>query len=244
MPAVLDRSPVITASRPYALLVLATLIPMLAGCGSESAAGGDSSATVVAVTATDDSCELDLTDLVAGQITFAVSNEGSSVTEVYVYGEDGGEYSTVVSEVENIGPGTSRDMQVDLAGGTYEVACKLGQTGDGIRTLITVTGGSDDDSVGGAGSGYDREIELAGTSITGLDGGAETGERIEFKLTNNADGPRILELKDPTGAVAGEVEVADGETGEIVIELDQAGTWEIIVEGDGLDDIVTELDVA
>ncbi len=49
-------------------------------------------------------------------MTFEVTNKGSKVTEVYVYGEQGGEFTKVISEVENIGPGTSRDMSVDLGG--------------------------------------------------------------------------------------------------------------------------------
>ncbi|MGI8651541.1 MAG: cupredoxin domain-containing protein [Geodermatophilaceae bacterium] len=224
---------------------------MPAACGggttTDAAGSGASDGSTVAVTATDDSCELERTDLQAGLTTFVVGNEGSSVTEVYVYGEDGGEYTRVVSEVENIGPGTSRDMEVDLASGTYEVACKPGQTGEGIRTEITVTGeGQTADESGEDETGYDREIELAtdGTAISGLEGGAETGERIEFKLTNNTDGPRILEIKDPTGVVAAEVDVGPGETGETIVELDQAGTWQVIVEGDQVDDLVSELEVS
>lgn len=219
----------------------------LAACGGDNAGGGsaDSGGSTVAITATDDSCELETSEVPAGQTTFTVTNDGDSVTEVYVYGEEGGEYTRVVSEVENIGPGTSRDMEVDLSSASYEVACKPGQTGDGIRTALTVTGDNEAAGGGDGESGYDREIELAtdGTEITGLEGGAETGERIEFKLTNNADGPRILEIKDPTGTVAAEVEVAVGETGETIVELDQSGTWQIIVEGDGLEDLVTELTV-
>ncbi|MGI8722012.1 MAG: cupredoxin domain-containing protein [Geodermatophilaceae bacterium] len=218
---------------------------MLAACGDAERAR-TSSGTTVAVTAGDDACELDRTEFEAGQTTFTVTNDGSSVTEVYVYGEQDGSYTRVISEVENIGPGTTRDMGVDLASGRYEVACKPGQTGDGIRTQITVSGGDATASEESQSeSGYDREIELAtdGTAISGLEGGAEAGERIEFKLTNNADGPRILEIKDPTGAVAAEVEVAVGETGETIVELDQAGAWQVIVEGDGVDDLVSELTV-
>ena len=86
-----------------------------------------------------------------------------------------------------------------------------------------------------------------GSRLSGLEGGGAgtgTGERIEFKLTNKADGPRILAIKDPTGAVAGEVAVEDGDTGELIVDLDQAGTWQIIVEGDGLEDLGTELEVS
>jgi|1186.fasta_scaffold99804_2 iron uptake system component EfeO len=230
-----------------AVFVVGALTSLLTACGGEDSAGG-SSGTTVAVAAGDDSCEVERTDLTAGPITFAVTNDGSSTTEVYVYGEDDGEYTRVVSEVENIGPGTSRDLQVDLPKGTYEVACKPGQTGDGIRTGITVTGdggrsagASEDDE-----SGYDREIELStdGATITGLDGGAEAGERIEFKLTNEAAGPRTLEIKDPDGGVAGEVDVDAGATGELVVELGDPGTWQVVVEGDGLEDVVAELPVS
>jgi uncharacterized cupredoxin-like copper-binding protein len=236
------RSTVLLAS------TAALCAPLLAACGG-SDEGGQAGATVT-VEAGDDACVLDRTDLQAGGTTFAVTNTGSKVTEVYVYGDNGsGEFTKVVSEVENIGPGTSRDMTVDLAAGEYEIACKPGQTGDGIRTPVTVTG------AGGAGTGgeesaepaYDREIELAtdGGSVTGLDGGAQTGETIEFKLTNNADAPRVLELKAPDGSVAGESEpVAPGQTGEVVVELAEPGTWTVVVEGDGVADLTVELPVS
>ncbi len=120
---------------PALLCLLAA--PVLAACGdSDPDAGG----ATVAVEASDDACKVSDTELEAGPVTFEVTNKGSKVTEVYVYGEQGGEFSKIISEVENIGPGTSRDLSVDLGGGTYEIACKPGQTGDGIRTKITVSG--------------------------------------------------------------------------------------------------------
>ncbi len=45
-----------------------------------------------------------------------------------------------MGEVENIGPGLSRNLVVDLPKGTYEGACKPGMVGDGIRETLTVTG--------------------------------------------------------------------------------------------------------
>ena len=228
-------------SRSYAaVLFLGALSPLLAACGGDDA--GAASTTTVAVAAGDDSCDVEQTELKAGAVTLAVTNKGSSTTEVYVYGEDDGKYTRVIGEVENIGPGTSRDLDVDLAGGSYEVACKPGQSGDGIRTSITVTGEGASSSEESA---YDREIELStdGKNITGLDGGASSGERIEFKLTNGTDGPRVLELKNPDGGVAGEVDVKAGATGEVVVELDAPGTWQVIVEGDGLADLVAQLAV-
>jgi uncharacterized cupredoxin-like copper-binding protein len=230
-------------SRPsLAVLFLGALTPLLTSCGGADAGAGSRSGATVAVAAGDDSCDVERTELEAGAVTFAVTNKGSSTTEVYVYGDKGGTFTRVVGEVENIGPGTSRDLDVDLAAGSYEVACKPGQSGDGIRTPVTVSGKGGDAA---AEDGYDREIELStdGTTITGLDGGATSGERIEFTLSNGADGPRVLELKDPDGGVAGEVQIAAGATGEVVVDLDVPGTWEVIVEGDGLDDLVAQLPV-
>jgi iron uptake system component EfeO len=225
-----------------ALLFLGALSPLVVSCGGADAGSAASSGVTVAVAAGEDSCDVERTELDAGAVTFAVTNKGSSTTEVYVYGDDEGKYTRVIGEVENIGPGTSRDLDVDLAGGSYEVACKPGQSGDGIRTPITVSGEGGDAA---AEEGYDREIELTtdGTTISGLDGGATSGERIEFKLSNGADGPRVLELKNPDGGVAGEAEVAAGATGELVVELDAPGTWQVIVEGDGLEDLVAQLPV-
>jgi iron uptake system component EfeO len=45
-----------------------------------------------------------------------------------------------MGEAENIGPSTSRDLVVELTPGRYEVACKPGMTGKGIRTPLAVTG--------------------------------------------------------------------------------------------------------
>lgn len=123
-------------SRALSALPAAAVL-LLSACGGGS---DDGSGPQVAVSASDSACEVAETELAAGPVTFNVTNDGSQVTEVYVYGEEDGEFNRIISEVENIGPGTSRDLSVDLSAGTYEVACKPGQTGDGIRQQITVTG--------------------------------------------------------------------------------------------------------
>ena len=46
----------------------------------------------------------------------------------------------VMGEVENIGPGLTRELHVELPAGTYETACKPGMIGKGIRGAFTVTG--------------------------------------------------------------------------------------------------------
>jgi iron uptake system component EfeO len=120
-------------------MALAVMSAVLAaGCGG----GGDASGTgtsgsgdAIAVDAGETTCEVAEATLPAGRHTFAVSNSASQVTEVYVYASG----DRVVGEVENIGPGTKRDLTVDLPAGEYEVACKPGMAGDGIRTPLTVT---------------------------------------------------------------------------------------------------------
>jgi len=209
---------------------------MLLGSCSSDASGDESD---IAVKATDDECQVEQIRFDAGTVTFNVTNDGSKVTEVYVYGRNGDEFSKVISEVENIGPGTSRDLTVTLAPGGYELACKPGQVGNGIRQAITVGAGAAGASASTRSDDakYDREIELKtdGSSITGLSGSAKQGEKIEFKLENEADGPRTLEFKKPSGEVAGEVDVQKGSEGELIVELEDAGTWKIIVEGGSAD---------
>jgi iron uptake system component EfeO len=117
------------------LLAVSLLLAGLAACSNDSGSGSDSSSSVD-VTATDDGCELSKTDLTAGTTTFTVTNNGSKVTEFYVYSAG----DNVEGEVENIGPGLQRDLIVDLTAGTFEAACKPGMTGDGIRETIHVTG--------------------------------------------------------------------------------------------------------
>jgi iron uptake system component EfeO len=127
--------PLSLPSRAPALLVTALLaVPALAACG------GGASGPSVKVTAGDSSCAVAKTSLAPGKTTFAVHNSGSKVTEVYVYAKSGSGFTKTVEEAENIGPGTSHELTVDLSAGSYEVACKPGMTGNGIRTRITVGG--------------------------------------------------------------------------------------------------------
>jgi uncharacterized cupredoxin-like copper-binding protein len=222
------------ARRRLVLVAALLTVPTLAACSSGTTTSGSSADSGrVTVTATDDTCTVSRTELAVGTTTFAVTNKGSKITEVYVYGQQDGAFTKVVSEVENIGPGTSRTMSADLADGTYEVACKPGQAGDGIRTKVRVGTGSAGASASTAAK-YDREIELRtdGTTLTGLSGAtAKPGEKVEVKLENAATGQRTLEVKRPDGSVAGEAKVSPGGDGEIVVELDSSGEWTVVVEG-------------
>ncbi len=46
----------------------------------------------------------------------------------------------VMGEVENIAPGLSRELHVELPAGTYQTACKPGMSGKGIRGALKVSG--------------------------------------------------------------------------------------------------------
>lgn len=140
------------ARRATALLAVGVALP-LTGCGAvfeanPAAAGGGErqGGGRVDVSATDDACQLSSTELASGITTFTITNQGDQVNEVYVYapadgtGDSDGAFTRIVTEKENIGPGTAYDLTVDLTAGRYEVACKPGMVGDGIRTAVSVTG--------------------------------------------------------------------------------------------------------
>lgn len=110
---------------------------LVAACGSDGGGSG-SAAGKISVAADDSSCTPTATSAAAGPATFSVRNKGSKVTELYVYAPG----DRVVGEVEQIGPGITRDLTVELQAGTYQLACKPGMSGDGIRTAFTVNGGA------------------------------------------------------------------------------------------------------
>ncbi|MFE6150692.1 iron uptake system protein EfeO [Streptomyces sp. NPDC057889] len=124
------RLTVVTAAATAAALAAVT------GCTQKSDAksGGD---RVVEVTATDDKCDVSKTEFPAGHVELSIENKGSKVTEVYVLFPD----DRIVSERENIGPGTKQKLTAEVKAGSYEIACKPGMKGDGIRQKVTVTGG-------------------------------------------------------------------------------------------------------
>ncbi|GHE44600.1 lipoprotein [Streptosporangium violaceochromogenes] len=113
----------------------------------------------VAVAASDTECKVAATELAAGTSTFAITNGGSKVTEFYVYGAG----DRVMGEVENIVPGLTREVIVELPAGVYETACKPGMTGKGIRGPLKVTGEhkplSGDAKLAEATAGYKRYIK-------------------------------------------------------------------------------------
>jgi len=208
--------------RPLFLAVPLALT--LTGCGGSSGAGGPGGAPIV-ISAGDRSCDVAPTELTAGKHEFTVTNNGGDVTEVYVYGKgSGGAFDRVAGEAENITPKTSRTFPVTLGGGDYEVACKPGQKGAGIRTRLTVSG-----APAGAAATQARKAELTATEYaftapSGLP--AKVGDRVEFALHNSGTTQHELEVVGPDGSPVGEVGPTEpGQVGAVVLTLPTAGTY-------------------
>ena len=121
------RFTVVTAATTVAALTAVT------GCTEKSSVGEDG---VIAVTATDTTCEVSKKEFPAGHVELDIENKGSKVTEVYVLFPD----DRVVTERENIGPGTKQKVTAEVKAGQYRIACKPGMKGDGIRQDVTATG--------------------------------------------------------------------------------------------------------
>jgi iron uptake system component EfeO len=129
------------AHKPAAVAAAAALVAGLvsAGCTAKETTASDAadSTAPIAVDASDNGCGLSATKAGTGPSTFVITNNGSKVTEFYVYGAG----DRVMGEVENISPGLQRKLVVNLTQpGTYTTACKPGMVGDGIRGDFVVTG--------------------------------------------------------------------------------------------------------
>ena len=132
-------------------------MPLLVGCTDNTktedlGAAASANPRALAVQSTDTECKLSAPDAPSGTLTFAVTNGGSRVTEFYLYGEDG---KRIVGEVENIGPGITRELVLKVEPGNYITACKPGMAGDGIRAPFSV---SDSGEAQQGGSANDVEL--------------------------------------------------------------------------------------
>ena len=137
----------------------------LAGCGT--ATPTEESGGAIAVSASDDACEVDTDSSAAGTITFEVTNKGDRVTEFYLYAEG----DRIMGEVENITPGLTRRLIVEVSeGGKYQTACKPGMQGKGIRDEFTVTGDAQkavdtDEKLAEATASYQRYVNSQSVAL-------------------------------------------------------------------------------
>ena len=115
-----------------ATLTVATIA--LTGCVPNAAPDAKS----IAVNATDTDCTVDTAEAASGTITFSVTNDGSKVNEFYVLGAN---KLTIIGEVENIAPGATRDLTVQVGPGDYFTNCKPGMIGAGVgQAAFAVSG--------------------------------------------------------------------------------------------------------
>ena len=120
-------------SKPVAAVATTVLAGIaLAGCTAKeapNAASGTGARAPITVEASDTDCVLSTATARTGPSTFVVTNNGTKVTEFYVYGKG----ERVMGEVENISPGLQRKLIVNLTEpGAYTMACKPGMIGDGL----------------------------------------------------------------------------------------------------------------
>jgi iron uptake system component EfeO len=126
------------AARLSAVTATATVAALTALTGCTEKGGSGDSDRVINVTATDSKCDVSKKEFPAGHVELAIENKGSKVTEVYILFPD----DRVVSERENIGPGTKQTVTAEVKAGDYTIACKPGMKGDGIRQDVKATGGT------------------------------------------------------------------------------------------------------
>lgn len=126
-----------TAGARLAVVAATAVLPLALASCTDNANANPSGTTdgPIQVTSTDAECKVSATEAPSGNLTFAVKNDGAEVTEFYVLAEDG---LRIVAEVENIGPGITRNLVLTAPAGKYITACKPGMKGDGIRADFTV----------------------------------------------------------------------------------------------------------
>ncbi|GAA2572428.1 peptidase M75 family protein [Winogradskya consettensis] len=143
-----------------ALAAVGLLGGSLAACGGDDSSSSDSaSGGPIVVKANDTACEVAATSANAGTSVFTITNGGNKITEFYVYAAG----DRIMGEVENIAPGLSRDLHVELPAGSYETACKPGMIGKGLRAAFTVSGSAapltDDAKLADATASYSRYVK-------------------------------------------------------------------------------------
>lgn len=137
--------PIIKRRNVLTLLPLTAMGLGLAACAdnpknAKGGASGSGKAQEITVTLTDDSCQLSSTSFPSGVVTFIITNSGSAPNELEILTED---KLQIISEQENIGPGTTAKLTTSLKEGTCYAACKPNMVGElkGV-TQLTITKGA------------------------------------------------------------------------------------------------------
>ncbi|MGH8916513.1 MAG: sulfocyanin-like copper-binding protein [Acidimicrobiia bacterium] len=135
--------------RRLCLVFAGSLVVVLASCGGTSATTGD--VTALNSTLTDDAITIRPETAAAGRVSVLISNEGSLVHEFEVFtgsstdlpvakGVADTSGMTLIDEVEDITPGASPTLDLDLDPGSYVIICNLpGHYEMGMVAKLTVT---------------------------------------------------------------------------------------------------------
>ncbi|MGQ4431426.1 MULTISPECIES: iron uptake system protein EfeO [unclassified Streptomyces] len=209
------RLPVATAVAAAAALTAVT------ACTAKSdAKDGDA----IQVTAADSTCTTSTTSIPAGQVTLKIENTGSKATEVEILFPD----DRIVSEKENIGPGTKYTLTAEVKAGSYEIACRPGMKGHGVRQKLTVTGGSAakrDPKLDAAVAAY-REYaqEQADATIPKVETFADAIKAGNLEAAKNAYAPSRYgwEATEPIAESFGDI---DPKTDTRVNDLEKGQKW-------------------
>ncbi len=161
--------------RTTALALAGAATVGLAACSQAAPArpSGDVPPGTVTVVSTGDGCEVSATTAPSGTLSFSVRNDGEEATGFALLAED---RLRVVGEVEDLGPGLTRDLVLTAAPGTYWTACTSATTGGVVRAPFAVSGsgeppaaaGGDDAALAGrAGTRYAGHVRAeAGRLVT------------------------------------------------------------------------------
>jgi iron uptake system component EfeO len=114
-------------------MAAAAFVLTLSACVPNAPSSTETAALTVDSTGTE--CTVSADSAAAGAITFSVTNSGESETEFYFLGAD----DEIVSELEHLGPDTTRQLVVTVEPGEYFTACKNGAGEIVGKTGFTVT---------------------------------------------------------------------------------------------------------
>jgi plastocyanin len=151
--------------RVLALLLVALAVPVASGCGGGDEAGDAGAVQTVEISETDFALEPETVNLdEAGTYTFRAVNNGDAPHALEI--EGGG----IEEKTEEIQPGESAELTVELDTGEYEMYCPVGDHKDrGMVGTVVVGGGT---GGGGAGTTETGETDTGETTT----GETDTGE--------------------------------------------------------------------
>lgn len=134
-----DRCSTFRSLRAGRTALLVTALGLLAACSSPAATPeGTPEEGVIGVTAREYSFDPNTISVPAGTVVFRITNRGNEVHEFEIFDANRNE----LDEIEDIVPGKTADLSIDLAPGEYEYVCKLNaHDRAGMVGTLTVTAG-------------------------------------------------------------------------------------------------------